>query len=124
MVPETARLRLYSMTYSREDKYESRHIIQKKESGHERKQPGYSNAQRRVMDMTNNKSRQNAYHTTQTRTSTSNGRRNTRMNQENPNKGTRSNKTVGEKRQTNMGKKWNHLHRQQDLCSKKQTTLR
>jgi len=50
------------------------------------------------MNTTNNKSRWNAYHTTQTRTSTSNGRRNTRMNQENPNKGTRSNKTVEEKR--------------------------
>jgi len=50
------------------------------------------------MDMTNNKSRWNTYHTTQARTSTSNGRRNTRANQENPNKGTRSNKTVGEKR--------------------------
>ena len=68
------------------------------ERGHKRRQPGYPDAQRKVMDMTNNKSRWNVYHTTQTRTSTSNGRRNTRMNQENPNKGTRSNKTVEEKR--------------------------
>jgi len=44
--------------------------------------------------------------------------------QVNPNKGTRSNKTVGEKRWTNMGRKRNHLHRWQDLCSKKQTTSR
>ena len=47
--------------------------------------------------MTNNKLRWNAYCTTQKRTSTSNGRRNTRTNQENPNKRTRSNETVGEK---------------------------
>ena len=76
------------------------------------------------MDITNNKSRQNAYYTTQTRTSTSNGRRNTRIDQENPNKGTRSNKTIGEKRQTIIGKKQNRLYRQQDLCPKKQTTPR
>ena len=68
--------------------------------------------------------RGNTYHTIQTRTSTSNGRRNTRTNQENPNKRTRSNKTIGEKRRTIMGRKWNCLHRWQDLCSKKQTTSR
>jgi len=33
------------------------------------------------------------------------------MNQENPNKGTRSNKTVEEKRQTIMERKQNCLHR-------------
>jgi len=67
--------------------------------------------QRRVVGTTNNKSRWNAYYTTQTRTSTSNGRRNTRIDQENPNKGTRSNKTIGEKRQTIIGKKQNRLYR-------------
>ena len=74
--------------------------------------------------MTNNKPRWNAYCTTQTRTSTSNRRKNTRMNQENPNKGTRSNKTIEEKRWTIMGRKQNYLHRQQDLCPTKQTTSR
>ena len=123
MVSKTARLRLYPMTYSREDKYESRHTIQKRESGNKRKQPRYPDAQKRVMDMIN-KSRWNTYCTAQTRTSTSNGRRNTRTNQENPNKGTRSNKTVGEKRWTIIGRKQNHLHRWQELCSKKQTTSR
>ena len=49
------------------------------------------------MGMTNNKLRQNIYHTTQKRTFTNNGRRNTRTNQENPNKRTRSNEIVGEK---------------------------
>ena len=44
-----------------------------------------------------NKPRWNAYCTTQKRTSINNGRRNTGTNQENPNKGTRSNKTVEEK---------------------------
>jgi len=92
IVSETTRLRLYPITYSRKDKYESRHIVQKRESGYKRRQPRYPDAQRRVMDMTNNKSRWNIYRTTQKRTSTSNGRRNTRTNQENPNKRTRSNK--------------------------------
>ena len=76
------------------------------------------------MGTTNNNSRQNTYRTTQTRTSTNKRRRNRRMNQENPNKGTRNNKTTGEKRQTIMGRKWNYLYRWQDLCLKKQTTLR
>ena len=124
IVSETTRLRLYPITYPRKDKYESRHIVQKRESGYERRQPRYPDAQRRVMDMTNNKSRWNIYRTTQKRTSTSNGRRNTRTNQENPNKRTRSNKTVGEKKQTIMGRKQNCLYRWQDLCPKKQTTLR
>ena len=44
-----------------------------------------------------NKPRWNAYCTTQKRTSINNERRNTGTNQENPNKGTRSNKTVEEK---------------------------
>jgi len=59
----------------------------------------------------NNKPRWNAYCTTQTRTSISNGRRNTRMNQKNPNKRTRSNKTIGEKRGTIIERKWNYLYR-------------
>ena len=70
------------------------------------------------MDITNNKSRQNTYHTTQTRTSPSNGKKNMRMDQK------RGNKTTKKKEQTNMRRRWNYLHRQQDLCSKKQTTLR
>jgi len=45
------------MTYSREDKYKSRHIIWKRESGHEGRQPRHLDAQRKVIDMTNNKSR-------------------------------------------------------------------
>jgi len=45
------------MTYPRKDKYESKHIVKKRESGHKRKQPRYPNAQRRVMGMTNNKPR-------------------------------------------------------------------
>jgi len=112
------------MTYPRKDKYESRHIVKKGESGYKRRQSRHTDAQRKVMNMTNNKSRWNTYHTTQTRTSTNKRRRNTRTNQENPNKGTRSNKTVGEKRQTIMKRKQNCLHKWQDLCSKKQTTLR
>ena len=124
MVSETTRLRLYPMTYPRKDKYRSRHIIQKKENRHEKRQPRYPDAQRRVMGMMNNKLRWNIHCTTQTKTSTSSGKRNTRMNQKNPNKETRSNKTVGKKRQTIMGRKWNYVHRWQDLCPKKQATLR
>jgi len=63
------------------------------------------------MSTMNNKPSWNAYHTTQKKTSTSNGRRNTRINQENPNKGTRSNKTVGEKRQTITERKQNCLYK-------------
>jgi len=86
------------MTYPRKDKYKSRYIVQKRESGYKRRQSRHTDAQKRVMDTMNNKSRWNTYHTTQTRTFTNKRRKNTRMNQENPNKGTRSNKTVGEKR--------------------------
>jgi len=71
------------------------------------------------MDITNNNSRWNTYCTTQARTSTSKGKRNRRKNQENPNKRTRSNKTVEKKGWTNIGRKWNCLHRWQDLCTKK-----
>jgi len=46
------------------------------------------------------------------------------MNQENPNKRTKSNKTVEKKRWTIMGRKWNCLYKWQDLCPKKQATLR
>jgi len=74
--------------------------------------------------MMNNKPRWNTYCTTQTRTFTSNRKKNTRTNQKNPNKRTRSNKIIGEKRRTIIGRKWNCLHRWQDLCPKKQTTLR
>jgi len=76
MVSEITRLRLYPTTYPRKDKYESRHIVQKRESRHERRQPRHPDAQRRVIGITNNKSRWNIYCTTQKRTSTSNGRRN------------------------------------------------
>ena len=124
MVSETTRLQLYPMAYSREDKYESRHIVQKRESEYKRKQSRYTDAQRRVMDITNNNSRWNTYCTTQARTSTSKGKRNRRKNQENPNKRTRSNKTVEKKGWTNIGRKWNCLHRWQDLCTKKQITSR
>ena len=86
MVSETIRLQLYPITYPRKDKYESRYIVKKRESEYKRKQPRHPDAQRRVMNMTNNKSRWNAYCITQKRTSISNGRRNTRTNQENPNK--------------------------------------
>jgi len=55
--------------------------------------------------MTNNKPRWNTYCTTLTRTPTNKQRGNTRTNQENPNKRTRSNETVGEKRWTIMGRK-------------------
>ena len=116
--------RVVPLQYPRKDKYESRHIVQKRESGHKRRQPRHLDAQRRVMDTMNNKLRWNTYHTTQTRTSTSSRKRNTRTNQKNPNKETRSNKTVGKKRQTIMGRKQNHLHKWQDLCPKKQVTLR
>jgi len=98
MVLETTRLQLYPTTHPRKNKHESRHAIQKRESGYKRRQLRHTDAQRRVMDMTNNNLRWNVYCTTQTRTSTSNRRRNTRTNQKNPNKRTRSNKTVGEKR--------------------------
>jgi len=98
MVSETTRLRLYPMTYPRKNKYKSRHIVQKGESEYKKRQSRHTDAQRRVMNMTSNKSRWNTYHTTQTRTSTNKRRRNTRTNQENPNKGTKSNKIVGEKR--------------------------
>jgi len=42
------------------------------------------------------------------------------MNQENYNKGTRSNKITGEKKWTIMGRKWNCLHRWQDLSRNRQ----
>jgi len=45
------------MTYPRKNKYKSRHIVQKRESGHERRQPRHPDAQRRVMGTMNNKSR-------------------------------------------------------------------
>ena len=124
MVFETTRLQLYPMIYPRQDKCEGRHTIQKRKSGYKRRQPRYTDAQRRVMGMTNNNTRWNAYCTTQTRTSTNNRRRNTNTDQENPNKRTRSNKTIKEKEQTNIERRWNCLHRWQDLCAKKQTTLR
>ena len=85
------------MTYPKKDKYKSRHIVQKGESKHERRQPRYPDAQRRVISTMNNKPRWNAYCTTQKRTSINNRRRNTGTNQENLNKETRSNKTVEEK---------------------------
>jgi len=50
------------------------------------------------MDMTNNNLKWNTYYTTQTKTSINKKRRNRRTNQENYNKGTRSNKTTREKR--------------------------
>ena len=107
------------MTYPRKDKYKSRHIVKKGENGYKRRQSRHKDAQRRVMDTTNNNSRQNIYRTTQARTFTNKGKRNRRMNQENPNK-----RTTREKRWTIMRRKWNCLYRQQDLCSKKQTTSR
>ena len=93
MVSETTRLRLYPMTYPRKDKYKSRYIVQKRESGYKRRQSRHTDAQRRVMDITNNKSRQNTYHTTQTRTSPSNGKKNMRMDQKRGNKTTKKKRT-------------------------------
>ena len=93
------------MKYPRKDKYESRHIVQKGESRYKRRQSRHTDAQKRVIDTTNNNSRWNTYHTTQARTSTNKRRRNRRMNQKNPNKGTRSNKTTGEKRWTIIERK-------------------
>jgi len=64
MVSETTRLRLYPTTYPRKDKYKSRHIVQKGESRHERRQSRYPDAQRRVIGTINNKPRWNIYYTT------------------------------------------------------------
>ena len=54
MVFEVIRLWLHPMTYSRKDKYKSRHFVKKGPSKYKRGQQGCSITQRRTMDKENN----------------------------------------------------------------------
>jgi len=76
------------------------------------------------MDTKDNNSRQNTHCTAQTGTSTNRRRKNIDTNQKDKNKRKESNKRIGKTRWTSMGKRQNHLYEWQNLCTKKQTTLR
>ena len=54
MVFEVTRLWLHPMTYPREDRYESGHLVKKGLSKYKRGQQGCSITQRRTMDKKNN----------------------------------------------------------------------
>ena len=46
MIFKVARLQLHTITYSRENKYKSRHTIKEGSDGYDRKQQEYQNTQR------------------------------------------------------------------------------
>ena len=53
MIFRTTRLQLYTMLYTRKDKYKSQHTIKKEKSRYKRKQPGYTITKRRTIDIKN-----------------------------------------------------------------------
>ena len=60
MVPKTARLWLYSMTYSRENKYKGRYFVKKESSRYKRWQQRCSSTQGGIMDKENHSRYNNA----------------------------------------------------------------